>query len=192
MGEPRAQQKHLLEALELEGLGYRLLLRGDRDAAGTALGRASAAYRRSWEAAPPRAFGRLVGMLKTAILSGGETEAAAYAERELGGGADSPASSYALALAALASGADEAAARAARGMPEGGEAFARAAAAIEALAAGDRAGYRRALGEIVADFEGRDEHLTDVAIADTALVLERLARRRGISAGVTSPMLPAQ
>jgi hypothetical protein len=44
----------------------------------------------------------------------------------------------------------------------------------------------------VADFEGRDEHLTDVAIADTALVLERLARRRGISAGVTSAMLPAQ
>ena len=38
----------------------------------------------------------------------------------------------------------------------------------------------RALQAIVADFEGRDAHLTGVAIADTAVMLESLAARWGI------------
>jgi hypothetical protein len=70
-------------------------------------------------------------------------------------------------------------------------AFARAADAIDALAARDRERYAAALAAIVHDFEQRAEHVTGVAIADTALMLERLAARRGISARVASPLLPA-
>jgi hypothetical protein len=43
---------------------------------------------------------------------------------------------------------------------------------------------------IVRDFEARTDHLTGVAIADTALVLERLAAPRGLAAGVESVVLP--
>jgi len=42
----------------------------------------------------------------------------------------------------------------------------------------------------VRDFEQRTEHLTGVAIADTALMLERLAGDRGLRAGVRSALLP--
>ena len=66
----------------------------------------------------------------------------------------------------------------------------RAAAAIDALAAGDTAAYGDAVAAIVADFEGRDEHLTGVAIADTALMLERLAEARGMASRPSSPLLP--
>ena len=41
------------------------------------------------------------------------------------------------------------------------------------------------------DFEERAEHLTGVAIADTALMLEVLGRRRGMVVAVESPVLPA-
>jgi hypothetical protein len=192
MGEPREQQRRLMESLEREGEGYRLLLAGDEGGGREKLAAAAASYRRSWEAAPARAFGRLVGMLKAAILAGEPAEAAAYARRELGGTVDSPASCYALALAALIQDDDAAAAGAANGMRGGGDAFSRTAAAIDSLAAGDGERYRRALREIVADFEQREEHLTGVAIADTALVLQWLAERRGMAAEISSPLLPRQ
>jgi hypothetical protein len=77
-------------------------------------------------------------------------------------------------------------------MGAGGDAFARTAAAIEALARRDGAAYTTALGAIVRDFEQRSEHLTGVAIADTAVMLEALAGRRGMSAAIASPVLPDQ
>ena len=54
----------------------------------------------------------------------------------------------------------------------------------------DPAGYAAALGEIVADFEARDQHLSGVAVADTALVLERLADARGIAVRPASALVP--
>jgi hypothetical protein len=48
-----------------------------------------------------------------------------------------------------------------------------------------------ALAAIVRDFEERTEHLTGVAIADTALMLSELARRRGMAVAIESPVLPA-
>ena len=76
-------------------------------------------------------------------------------------------------------------------MREGSPAFGRAADAIEALADGDGERYAAAVRAIVADFEARDEHLTGVPIADTALMLERLAEHRGIAAHPASALLPA-
>jgi hypothetical protein len=109
---------------------------------------------------------------------------------ELGPGDDSPPAQWALALAALAAGDDAAALRAADGMRAGSPAFNRAAAAIDALASRDRAGFARAIESIVADFETRDDHLTGVPIADTALVLDRLAEPHGLAVHRESPLLP--
>jgi hypothetical protein len=75
-------------------------------------------------------------------------------------------------------------------MADGDDAFARAAAAIGALAVGDEDAYATAVTSIVRDFESRESHVTGVAIADTALVLEHLAERRGLAARPSSPLLP--
>jgi predicted CoA-binding protein len=171
------------EAIAADGEAHRALLAGED--ARAPLRHAADAYRRSWEAAPPRSFGRLVGYAKASILAG--EDPAPYVRVQLSE-ADSPPAHWALALAALSAG-DDASAHA-EGMRAGSEAFGRAADAVAALSAGDRDAYAAAVRAIVADFEAREEHLTGVPIADTALVLDRLAERRGMAAHVRSPLLP--
>ena len=130
-------------------------------------------------------------MLKAAILAGDGRAAAAYARQALRDApAASPTASYALAIAALAGGDDAAASLAAAGMRAGDAAFGRAADAVQALAGRDGPAYAAAVRAVVADFEGRDEHLTGVAIADTALMLEVLAEERGMAARPPSALLP--
>lgn len=190
--EPGPHLDALLDALRLEAEGQRALLSGDADAGRAAMRAAAARYRDSWEAAPPASYGRLVGMLKAAVIAGGGPEEAAYARAAL---ADAPAGSataaYALAVAALIGGDDDGARRAAAGMRAGDAAFGRAADAIDALARADPEAYGAAIRAIVADFESRPEHLTGVAIADTALMLETIAGRRGLACGAASALLPA-
>ena len=172
------------EAIAADGDAYRRLLAGDD--AQNELRHAAERYRASWEAAPPRAFGRLVGYAKASILAGDDPS---YLLQQIGE-MDSPPACWAIALAALAGSDDALARRAADGMRAGSDAFGRAADAVAALAAGDRAAYGDAVRAIVADFEARETHLTGVAIADTALVLERLAERRRVAAHPQSPLLP--
>lgn len=180
----------LLErALESEAEAQRLLLAGEPDAAARSYGEVAELYRRSWELAHERAYGRLAGMLKAAILAGDAQEQAEYVRDRISD-PDSPASAWALALAALVCEDDPRARDAAAAMGEGGGAFRRAAEAVDALAAGDRRRYADAVRAIVADFERRERHLTGVAIADTAVVLERLAERRGIAARPASAVAP--
>jgi hypothetical protein len=181
----------LLEAIETEGRGQRALLGGEAAAGREALRAAADLYRRSWEVAPPASYGRLIGMLKAAVIAGDANGAAAYARVAVPDDAHSPPARYAIAIAALVESDDDAATAAAAGMRAGGEAFGRAAAAIEAIAAGDANAYAGAVRAIVADFEGREEHLTGVPIADTALMLECLAGARGLAARPPSPLLPA-
>ncbi|MCU0313675.1 MAG: hypothetical protein MUC84_06390 [Solirubrobacteraceae bacterium] len=189
--EPGPHAEILEEALALEADAQRAALAGDRAGAAAGFRAAADRYRASWESAPPRSFGRLVGMLKAAIQAGDAAADAAYARDALGGTADSPASAYALAVADLVLGDDAGAAAAAAGMHGGSEAFDRTAAAITALATGDGPAYAAALAEIVRSFETRDEHLTGVAIADTAVMLEALAEPRGLAAHpAASPVLP--
>jgi hypothetical protein len=184
------KQRLLREAVASDAEAYRQLLAGEPERGREPLERAAGLYRRSWEEAGPRSFGRLIGMLKAAVLAGGGEPEARYVREQLGGEADSPASRYALALAALVDGDDELARRTAAELREDGAPFADTAEAIDAVAAGDEARYRHAAAAIVAEFEARDAHLTGVAIADTALVLARLAARRGIPTEVDSPLLP--
>lgn len=185
------QHRALLEeALELEGEGHRALLNGDDVGARDALRAASDRYRASWEVAPPGAFGRLVGMLKAAVLIGEAQTAARYVHTTIGDEPSSPTAAYAVAIAALVHGEAELAARASEAMRGGSDAFDRTADAIAALAAGEAGAYATAVEAIVEDFAGRDAHLTGVPIADTALMLERLAAPRGLTANVRSPLLP--
>jgi hypothetical protein len=180
----------LLEALGVEAAAQRALLAGDAEAAAEGFRRAADLYRRSWRVAPPRSYGRLVGMLKAAVIAGAGEDEAIYALNALGRDCDSPASCYALAIAALLREDAALAAQGVAGMRSGDAAFRRAADALAALAAGDPAAYAAALRAIVADFEARREHLTGVAIADTAVMLEVLAEARGMAARPDSALLP--
>ena len=179
-------------AVERDGAGQQSLLDGRADDARAAFARAAELYRQSWEAAPASAYGRLVGMLKSAVLAGGGATEAAYA-REALAEADptSATAAYARAVAALILDEDGEAELWASRMGAGGEAFARTARAIAALAVRDGDEYASALSAIVRDFEERSDHLTGVAIADTALMLAMLADRRGMAAAIESPVLPA-
>jgi hypothetical protein len=187
--QPGPHVEEMEAAVRSDGEGLRALLAGDDAAGRAALLDAAAHYRASWELAPPRSFGRLVGMLKAAVIAGDARDAAAYA-REAVPEADSPPSAYVRAIAALVEDDDAAAASFAAGMHAGSDAFGRAASAIEALAARDADAYAVAVRAIVADFEGRSEHLTGVPVADTALMLERLAEPRGLAAHPASALLP--
>ena len=188
--QPGPHVEEMEAAVRLDGEGLRALLDGDEALGRERLLEASARYRASWELAPPRSFGRLVGMLKAAVIAGDAAGAADYARGAVPE-ADSPPSAYVRAIAALVEGDDEAAAGFAAGMREGSPAFGRAADAIAALAAGDGDAYAAAVRAIVEDFEGRSEHLTGVPVADTALMLEALAEPRGLAAHPSSALLPA-
>jgi hypothetical protein len=178
------------KAVEADAQAQLRLLAGDPTGAERPLRESERLYRESWEAAPPGGYGRLVGMLKAAILRGDAAAAAAFARAALGDEIESPTAAYALALACLAAGDDAAGGAAAEQMAAGGEAFERTAAALAALARRDEAAYAAALLALIADFEARDSHLTGVPIADTALVLERLAEPRGLLQRPASPLLP--
>lgn len=178
-------------AIERDGAAQRALLAGDGPTARNAFAEAAEFYRRSWRLASATSYGRLIGMLKSAVLSGAGEDEARFARAELArGAADSPAAAYVQALAALICGDHAAASAWTRRMRPGGEAFARTADAIQALADGDGTAYAAALERIVHDFEQRGQHLTGVAIADTALMLQELASRRGMAANVRSAVLP--
>jgi hypothetical protein len=59
------------------------------------------------------------------------------------------------------------------------------------LAAGDVVGYTEAVESVLASFESRDEYLEDLPVADTVLVLQALARTRGLEVPLSSRLLPS-
>ena len=176
--------QHLNAALAAEAEAYRALLAGDD--AEEELKTARDAYLASHAETGASSWGRLLGALKMAILADDGAEAIAHQAVAETAEADSPASAYvrAVALVRLGQEPDVTA------MLEAGDAFARTGRALAALAAADCGAYAAAVAEIVADFEARDQHLSGVAIADTVLVLERLAEARGIAAHPQSPLVP--
>jgi hypothetical protein len=183
----------MIAAIATEGEAHEALLVGDVDAARAAYAKAAEQYRASWALAPPKSYGRLVGLVKAAVLAGQARPAAAEVRAALDGDPDaagSPVASYALAVAVLILGDDDAVAPLAGVMDPRGGAFERTATALRALAAGDGDSYAVAVAAIEADFAEREEHLTGVAIADTAIMLELIARERGLAARIESPLVP--
>ena len=104
---------------------------------------------------------------------------------------ESPIGRYAAALAQLVLGGDGEASALIASL-EGVEAIPPGVTgSLAALAAGDDAAYEAAIRALVADFEGRDEYLEDIPVADTVLALQALAARRGIAHDLPpSPVLP--
>jgi hypothetical protein len=62
--------------------------------------------------------------------------------------------------------------------------------ALAFIAARDVLGYTEAVETVLESFATRDEYLEDVPIADTVVVLQALAQRRGLVVPLESPLLP--
>ena len=62
--------------------------------------------------------------------------------------------------------------------------------ALAFVAAEDVVGYVEAVEDVLESFAARDAYLEDVPVADTVLVLQALAARRGMAAELESELLP--
>jgi hypothetical protein len=171
------------------GLG--LLMLGD-PAASEWLRRAAARWRESWQGGD--SWGRPIGALKASLLAGDEpaVEELAHWTLELGAPtADSPIGRYAGTLALLALGRAVEARHVAESLRERDDFPHDVAEALATIAAHDVVAYALALDSIVTSFETREEYLEEAAVADTALVLDLLARRNGLPSELPeSPVLP--
>jgi hypothetical protein len=175
------------------GAGLALLMAGRRAEAGEWLDLAAERYRESFDDAPPGSWGRPIGMIKSRVLAGDWPAAERDARFALEHGAaeaESPIGRYAACLALLVLGRDAEARRFADelrtedGFPHD------VGDALATIAAGDPVGYVEAVESVLESFETRDEHLEDVPVADTVIVLQALAARRDLAADLSSPLLP--
>ena len=160
------------------GLG--LLMLGDPDAADW-LGRAAATWRESWR--DGESWGRPIGAIKASLLAGDNGAAEDHARWALDAGAErstSPIGRYAAALALLVLARWADARHVTDSLRERDDFPHDVADALAYISAHDVVGYAEAIESVVASFETRTEYLEDARVADTALVLDLLARRRGI------------
>jgi hypothetical protein len=168
-----------------------LLMAGDVDSAEW-FRRAAATWRASWTGG--ESWGRPIGALKASLLARDEAAVAELAPWTLSLGtatADSPIGRYAAALALLALGRWPEARHVAESLRDRDDFPHDVADALAYVAADDVVGYIEAVESIVDSFETREAYREDIAVADTALVLQELAKRRGIEHTLpASPVLP--
>jgi hypothetical protein len=171
--------------------GLALLMAGEVDAAEW-LRRAAATWRESW--AGGESWGRPIGALKASLLAHDDAAVEELATWTLTLGtptAESPIGRYAAALALLALGRWPEARHVAESLRARDDFPRDVADALACIAAHDVVGYADAVDSVVHSFETREEYLEDIAVADTALVLQELAKRRGIEHTLpASPVLP--
>ena len=192
--EPDARQKQLTRMSNAAGgAGLALLMSGKPDEASEWFHRAAERYRESIAGAPPGSWGRPIGAMKALVLAG-DWEGAAEAAKwglELGAAeAESPIGQYTAALALLVLGRDHDAVIHADSIRTHAEFPHDVGDALAFIAAQDVIGYTYAVEDVLESFESRDEYLEDVPVADTVLVLQALAARRGFAAELSSPLLP--
>ena len=174
--------------------GLALLMARDPQAAEWLL-RAAARWRESWTAGEGRdSWGRPIGALKAALLADDPAAVEDLARWSLevrSATAQSAIGRYGGALALLALGRWPEARHVAESLRERDDFPHDVAAALAFIAANDVVAYVEALESVVESFETRAEFLEDMRVADTALVLQKLARRRGIEVDLpASPVLP--
>jgi hypothetical protein len=164
------------------------------DEAASWFARAAERYRESWPLAPPGSFGRPIGAVKSRLLAGdwsGAEEDARWALETGSAASESPIGRYCACLALLVLGRDAEAAPVAASI-QGREDFPRDVAdALGALALGEGAAYEEAVRAVLRSFETRDEYLEEIPVADTVLVLQALAARRGLAVPLSSALLPS-
>jgi hypothetical protein len=196
--EPDPRQKQLVRmAMAAGSVGLARLMLGASADAGLWLDRSAVLYRESFEAAPPGSWGRPIGAIKSRVLAGdwdGARADAAWALEQDPAAAGSAIGTYAALLATLILEDDAEARRFAASLrAEDAEAFPRPVTeTLAALAAGEREAYAAALQQVLESFETREAYLEDAPVADTVLVLEALAERRGIAARPESALLPTR
>jgi hypothetical protein len=171
--------------------GLALLMAGD-PAAADWLRRAAARWRESWSGG--ESWGRPIGALKASLLAHDDAAVEELADWTLElrtATADSPIGRYGATLALLALERWPEARHVAESL-RGADDFPQDVAdALAGIAAHDVVGYVEAVESVVTSFETRGEYLEDVAVADTALVLQELAKRRGLEHALpSSPVLP--
>ena len=168
-----------------------LLMAGDVDSAEW-FRRAALTWRESWNGGA--SWGRPIGALKASLLAHDDVAVQELAPWALSLGtasAESPIGRYAATLALLALQRWSEARHVAESLRERDDFPHDVADALVYIAAHDVVGYAEAVESVVDSFETRDDYLEDIAVADTALVLQELARRRGIEHTLpASPMLP--
>jgi hypothetical protein len=176
------------------GAGLALLMQGRNDEARVWFDKACARYLESWEFAPPGSWGRPVAILKARILAGdwsGAQRDAAWTLEAGAGEAESPIGRYAAALAQAMLGEWEAVRVLADGLRTHDGFPADVGDALAFVAAHDVLGYVDAVESVLESFESREEYLEDLPAADTVLVLQALAERRGLApAELESELLP--
>jgi tetratricopeptide (TPR) repeat protein len=194
--DPDARQRQLTRMGNAAyGAGLTLLMEGRADEAREWFDRAVQRYRESFVDAPPGSWGRPIGAMKARILAGEWEAAAEEARWALDAGAveaESPIGRYAAALAALILGDWESARLHADALRTRDDFPHDVGDALAMIAAGsDAVGYIEAVEEVLESFENRDEYLEDVPVADTVIVLQALAERRGLPAAeLSSALLP--
>ena len=173
------------------GAALCLLMQGDD--AREWLTRAAERWRESYADAPAGSWGRPIGAIKALVLSDdrpGALEASRWALEEGAGEAESAIGRYAAALACAVLG-DWEHARVHADAIRIRDDFPRDVGdALAMIAAEDVVGYVEAVESVLESFEKRDEYLEDVPVADTVLVLQALAGRRGMTAELSSELLP--
>jgi hypothetical protein len=175
------------------GAGLARLMSGDREEARKWFARAVQRYRESYELAPPGSWGRPIAILKAQILSCDWDGAEADARWTLEQGAadaESPIGRYAGALALLVLSRDAEARVLADGLRTHDDFPAPVGDALAFIAAGDPLGYLDAIEALLESFAAREDYLEDLPAADTVVVLQALAARRGMAAELSSPLLP--
>jgi hypothetical protein len=175
------------------GAGLAELMVGNTGEARAWFAKAVERYRESYEHAPPGSWGRPIGMLKAEILAGdwdGAARDASWTLDQDAAESDSPIGRYAGCLALLVLGRDEEARVLADGLRAHDGFPAAVGDALAMLAAQDVVGYIEAVEQVLESFETRDEYLEDLPVADTVMVLQALAERRGMAAELSSPLLP--
>ena len=157
------------------------------------LARSAQRWRESYADAPPGSWGRPIGVIKALVLSDdwdAAEDAARWTLAEGAAEAESPIGRYAAALACAVQG-DWEHARVHADAIRIRDDFPRDVGdALAMIAAEDVVGYIEAVESVLESFETRDEHLEDVPVADTVMVLQALAARRGMAAELESPLLP--
>jgi hypothetical protein len=192
--DPDARQKQLTRMGNAAGgAGLALLMQGNRDEASEWLHQAAEVYRESLADAPAGSWGRPIGAMKALLLADdwAAAEEAATWTLELGAGeAESPIGRYAATLALLILGRDHEAIVHADAIRTRDDFPNDVGDALAFIAAQDVVGYADAVESVLESFETREEYLEDIPVADTVLVLQALAARRGIAAELSSPLLP--
>ena len=175
------------------GVGLARLMGGDTEEAREWFARAVERYHESFELAPPGSWGRPIAILKARILAGDWDRAEADARWTLEqrpGETESPIGRYAGILELLVLGRDDEARVLADGLRAHGGFPAAVGAALAYIAVHDPLGYIEAVEAVLESFEIREDYLEDLPVADTVMVLQALAARRGMAAELSSALLP--